>query len=124
MRHELEIRVPYLDNEIVQYANSLSTTFKLKKGKKWLLKEILDVKGGKIYTQRRKEGFGVPIGKWLREPVGKELIALLQDKQARLAQYIPAPNIHQIVNQHLAQKQDYSSELFAMLLLEMWLRDF
>jgi asparagine synthase (glutamine-hydrolysing) len=116
--------VPYLDNEIVQYANSLSLGFKLKKGKKWLLKEILDTKGGKIYTQRRKEGFGVPIGKWLREPVGKDLIALLQDKQARLAQYIPTHTLQKIVNMHLTQKQDYSSELFAMLLLEMWLRDF
>jgi asparagine synthase (glutamine-hydrolysing) len=123
MQHELEIRVPYLDNEIVKYANSLSWEYRLKKGKKWLLKEQLEARAGKVYTQRRKEGFGMPIGKWLRETVGKDFIAVLQSKDCILKNYIDTNWLHNLMKQHLAQKQDYSSELWAILLLEMWLQE-
>jgi len=122
MHHELEIRVPYLDNVLLQYANSLSLSYKLQHGKKWLLKRLLEARAGKVYTQRRKEGFGIPVGKWLREKEGQPYIALLLDKKNYLQDYMPYKNIEHLVKKHIAQQQDYSSVLWAMLLLEMWLQ--
>lgn len=124
MWHELEIRVPYLAPQVVGYAQDLSLPYKLKYGKKWILKQLLTDLGGKVYTQRRKEGFGMPIGKWLREPVGKDFIELLQRPDSALSEYLPTSHIQGIVKQHLAQREDYSTELWALLFLELWLKEF
>ncbi|TAD90236.1 MAG: hypothetical protein EAY75_04605 [Bacteroidetes bacterium] len=122
MLHALEVRVPYLDAEVVNYAQNIPLAYQLKHGKKWILKKILSDLGGKVYTTRRKEGFGVPIGAWLRAPVGKVYVDILQNPKSILSHYLPARYIQTLVKQHLSYQTDATAELWALLVLEMWLQ--
>ena len=68
MMHSLEVRAVFLDNDIVDFAMRLPREFKFRDGRrKWLLKEALDGVLPKDLIERRKKGFGIPVGAWLRE---------------------------------------------------------
>jgi asparagine synthase (glutamine-hydrolysing) len=123
MRHSVEVRVPYLDNEIVDLAHQFSPQYLLKKGRKWLLAELLSQKGGRVYTQRSKEGFGIPFGQWIRYPQHQYWVDYLQRTDLMLYQYISASVVKSMLQQHLQQKQDFTSEIWAILLLAIWLEE-
>jgi asparagine synthase (glutamine-hydrolysing) len=121
MAHSVELRVPYLDNELVTFAQNFPWEFHLKYGKKWLLKALLDQKGGQKFTQRSKEGFGMPIGLWLRQKNAKELISNTLQENNLIFQYLNYSTVKQMFTLHLQQKQDFSSELWALIVLHYWL---
>jgi asparagine synthase (glutamine-hydrolysing) len=123
MQAGVEVRLPYLDAEIVQLVGSLGGNFRMQHGKKWLLKRILSENGGKKYTGRKKEGLGFPFGKWLLEPNGGHLIELLQNKWKIIYQFVDYQAVMKILNIHRSGKTDYSSELWAVTFLAGWLED-
>jgi len=120
MRSSIEARVPYLDAELIAFADSLSPEALLKHGKKWILKRILDKRGGQQFTERVKEGFGMPFGDWIREE--KNLIQELSEKDNILFRYVDYAKVNQLLNLHLQSKKDYSSELWSLLVLAFWLK--
>lgn len=76
MQFSLETRVPYLDHRIVEFALNLSPHLKYKKGiSKYILKEILYNHIPKKLFERPKQGFSIPLNKWLRN----ELRYLIED---------------------------------------------
>ncbi|MBL0048311.1 MAG: asparagine synthase (glutamine-hydrolyzing) [Bacteroidetes bacterium] len=76
MRYSLETRVPYLDHRIVEFALNLSPNLKHKNGvSKYLLKEILFQYVPESYFNRPKQGFAIPLEKWLKN----ELSFLIHD---------------------------------------------
>ena len=125
MRHGLELRVPFLDNDHVTQTMQqvLSADYLLKQGKKWLLKEILNRYQGQMYTQRKKEGFGMPFGYWLRKNPDHELIQKLQQVDWILYNFVNYPQIQPLVRYHLTGRDDYSQELWALLALGYWLEE-
>lgn len=74
----LEVRAPFLDNDLVEFARRLPHRYKLRHGRrKYLLKRALDGVLPAQILHRRKQGFGVPIGAWLRDwPKEDEALAL------------------------------------------------
>ena len=66
MRHGLEVRTPYLDQDLTAYLRQITAAELLRHGAKWVLRAVLDARGGQAFTQRAKEGFGLPLGRWLR----------------------------------------------------------
>src|SRR5205814_6403642 len=67
MAHSIESRVPLLDNEVIRYASSLPASLKIKNGRrKHILKEVAASLLPPEIINRRKQGFGVPIGAWFR----------------------------------------------------------
>ena len=121
MAHALEMRMPYLDQDVVSFANSLPAVLRLQHGRKWLLRRLLDSKGGKIYTQRPKEGFGLPFGSWLRDPKMPLVRRYLEVPEALLYRYVPHRQIMTLLRQHRRGTHDYSQELWSALTLSAWL---
>lgn len=121
MVHGLEMRMPYLDQEVVSFANSLPAVLRLQHGRKWLLRRLLDSKGGKAYTQRRKEGFGLPLGGWLRDGKMPLIRRYLEAPDAVLYRYVPHEQIMALLQQHRRGTHDYSQELWSVLTLSAWL---
>ena len=75
MAHSIESRVPLLDNEVIGFASSLPAAFKIKNGRrKHILKEVAATLLPRDVIDRRKQGFGVPIGVWFRGSL-RELFA-------------------------------------------------
>lgn len=68
MLHSLEVRAPFLDVELVDFARRLPSTLKLRAGQtKWLLKEVAASLLPDGIVHRRKQGFALPVGRWLAE---------------------------------------------------------
>ncbi len=126
MRHSVEARVPFLDEKVVQFVQNIPKKAFLENPPKWLLKEILNKKNGKIYTQRTKQGFGMPFGEWIKmEKWQHLLVPLLEENSsanAILNEFVSVKKIKEIVTQHLNNEQDNGREIWALLVLVHWLK--
>ncbi len=121
MQSSVEVRLPFLDQNIIYYTQNLSGNYILKHGKKWLLKKVLTNKGGDIFTKRKKEGLGIPFGNWLFEKPGKEILSTLQNPTSKVFEFVSFQNIQNIIKAHQLKKIDYTSEIYAIATLAVWL---
>jgi len=124
MKHTLEVRVPYLDDDLVNFVTQIPSQMLLKHGKKWILKRLLEQKGGEIYTHRKKEGFGIPFGQWLRNPKNNFLWDFVGNPQNPIFEYVPKDRFEVLLQKHLARQEDYTQELFALCALGWWLEKY
>jgi asparagine synthase (glutamine-hydrolysing) len=125
MAHGLEIRVPFLDNEVVELANTLPDNQRIRgRSRKWLLKEAFrDLIPAEVF-QRFKRGFGVPVSRWLRRELRDYYVALVLSRQARVSRFLQMRTVETCFRDHLRGAHDYSGLLWKCLVLEIWLRHF
>lgn len=121
MAHSLELRVPYLDAPLARYIQSLPAVFRLQRGKKWILKQLLNRYGGQPFAHRAKEGFGLPFGHWLRRESLPVIHQYLDDPQQSIYQFIPPEKAQHLLKMHRSGRHDYSAEIWSLLLLSAWL---
>jgi asparagine synthase (glutamine-hydrolysing) len=125
MANSLEARSPFLDHHVIEFAASLPERYKLRGlTTKYLLKRIL----GKLLPaenlNRRKMGFGVPIGHWFRgrlQPFLRE--TLLAEASLNRGLFRPA-EVRRLVELHTRGERDYSPQLWTLLMLELWFQRF
>ena len=122
MKNSLEFRMPYLDADFTNFIYQLPSTLLIKKGKKWFLKSILQKYRGKAFVDRPKEGFGLPTGKWLHEGHFRPFLKVLNDPESVLFRYIEQTRVQQLISQHLRKKEDYSLEIWSIVILAHWLQ--
>lgn len=120
MLHALEVRSPFMDHELVQFASTLTTAQLLKGGPKHMLREAFaDMLPAWVF-KRKKMGFAVPIGEWFR----KELRPMLRDslfaKNSFASSHFNMAVVNRLVEEHETQKVDHSQRLYALLMLELW----
>jgi len=122
MRQSLEIRTPYLENNISAYLSGLDSEIIFRGGSKWILKEILEAQNGQAFLRRSKEGFGLPLGNWLRNPQNHYLFTELQNPQHLLFEFINFIQTQKLLQSHWRQRQDFSTEIWALIVLAKWLQ--
>ena len=116
MANSLEVRVPFLDNDLAEYVISLPSIYKIiGKEKKYLLKQAFNgiVPDKILYGQKR--GFGVPFSYWLRSSM-KDLI---RDEVS--SSNIYTNKVIKMINEHILGKRDHGFILWKILNLSMWL---
>ena len=121
MAHSIESRVPLLDNEVMALAASLPAAMKIKNGRrKHVLKEVAATLLPREILDRRKQGFGVPLGVWFRGNL-RELFAdtLLSPASLQRGYFQPA-FVRQIVDEHLSGKRDHTLRLWQLVVFERW----
>lgn len=125
MAVSLEARSPFLDHHVIEFAASLPEKFKLRGlTTKYLLKKVLRKLLPSENLDRRKMGFGVPIGHWFRgkmQPFLREVV--LSEKASKRGLFKPEI-VRQLVDQHTEGKRDYSHQLWTLLMLELWFQRF
>ena len=125
MAVSLEARSPFLDHHVIEFAASLPQNLKLRRlTTKYLLKKVLRKLLPSENLNRRKMGFGVPIGHWFRgkmQPFLREVI--LSDKALRRGMFKPE-TVRQLVELHTRGERDYSHQLWTLLMLELWFNRF
>lgn len=67
MRHSIEVRVPFLDLDLVSFVNSINRRYKVHGGSKWILKNHLAELLSKDFVARRKRGFDFPLNAWMKD---------------------------------------------------------
>jgi asparagine synthase (glutamine-hydrolysing) len=125
MAVSLEARSPFLDHRVMEFAASLPATFKLKGlTTKYLLKRAL---GGLVPEEnltRSKMGFGVPISHWLRNELKGFLEENILSDKANSRGYFKPEAVRHLVDQHARGRRDYSHQLWTLLMLELWHKEF
>jgi asparagine synthase (glutamine-hydrolysing) len=125
MAHSLEIRVPFLDNEVVAFANTLPDNQRIRgRCRKWLLKEAFqDLVPAEVF-RRFKRGFGVPVGRWLRGELRDYYVDLVLSDTSRVHRFVQMRTVESCFRDHARGTHDYSGLLWKCLVFEVWLRHF
>ncbi|HEX5884598.1 MAG TPA: asparagine synthase (glutamine-hydrolyzing), partial [Pyrinomonadaceae bacterium] len=125
MAVSLEARSPFLDHHVIEFAASLPQKLKLRGlTSKYLLKKVLKKLLPSENLNRRKMGFGVPIGHWFRgkmQPFLREIV--LSEKALNRGLFKPEA-VRQLVELHARGERDYSHQLWTLLMLELWFNRF
>jgi asparagine synthase (glutamine-hydrolysing) len=125
MAHGLEVRVPLLDHELVEYVASIPSRYKLQNGEgKYILKKALRNILPSQILDRRKMGFLVPLDKWFREELKGMFEERVLSKDAFIGEFFNSNTVRQWWTQHQRGDRDYSRQLWAILVLECWGRKF
>jgi asparagine synthase (glutamine-hydrolysing) len=124
MAHGLEVRVPYLDKEIVEYVEGLSANFKVRNGsQKWLHRKICQTLLPRTFLGRRKRGFAVNIvDDWFRSSVSGRMEEILLDKESQIYQYLCPSAVQRLFKQHNSGRNNHHKMLFSLVVLEELLR--
>jgi asparagine synthase (glutamine-hydrolysing) len=122
MAASLEVRAPFLDQEVIELAWSLPDQTKLSWGRrKWLLKHIAAKLVPPEVIYRPKMGFSMPLDGWFRGKLGVVLEGLLEDSMAVQEGWIRREPVRQCLHAH-RQGQDHTTRLWLVLWLELWFR--
>jgi asparagine synthase (glutamine-hydrolysing) len=123
MAHGLEVRPPILDNEMVDWAFALPSSLKLRAGRtKYLLKLAAAGRLPAQIIERPKKGFGIPLRAWLRGPLRDRITRALGDSSLWEAGLLDRDAFRHWASLNAARKGDYSKPLWALLVLDEWVR--
>ncbi len=122
MAHSLEVRVPYLDNEVADLVLALPGCYKqtMRRDKivlRRVASELLPAAG----ALRRKRGFEVPIGAWLRGPLQPKMREWLAESSLARHGVLKPREVAHLVDDHLGGVRDNGRRLWALLVLTRWL---
>lgn len=124
MAHGLELRVPFIDKDIVEYVERLPATFKVRNGsQKWLHRQVCGSYLPHSVMKRRKRGFAVNVvDDWFRDTIKDKMTSTLLDSESKIYRYLrPAP-VRELFERHASGRQDNHKILFSLALFEEWLR--
>jgi asparagine synthase (glutamine-hydrolysing) len=125
MANGLEARSPFLDHEVMEFAARLPVEIKFRGGRlKSLLKRAFADLLPPENVNRRKMGFGVPVGRWFRGPLRDLLCDALLSPRSLGRGYFREPEVRRLVGEHLERRADHSFQLWNLLMLELWHREF
>lgn len=124
MAHSLEARVPYLDKEIVEYAERLPARFKVRNGgRKWAHRQVCRELLPAEVLKRKKRGFASNVvDDWFRSSVNAGMNETFMDSQSLMYRYLQPSAVQRLFQQHQAGQNDHHKILFSLMVFEQWLR--
>ena len=125
MSHGLEARSPFLDHELMEFAASIPASLKVRGSeKKWILREALRGWLPDEILDRPKQGFSVPLSGWLRGDLRSWSREVLLDRETLDRGYFSRDVIASLLDRHAAGRDDDAKRIWALLMLELWHREF
>ena len=123
MANSLEVRVPFLDHRMVEFAATVPFPLKYARGtSKRVLKHALRRRMPRAVMRQRKRGFAIPIHRWFREDLRGHFEETVFGGDARCGSLLNATAIRGLYDTHLSGKDNYGHHLWALLMFEHWLR--
>jgi Asparagine synthase (glutamine-hydrolyzing) len=122
MAHSLEVRVPYLDREVVEYAECLKASFKVRRGHgKWLHREVCRSYLPAKILNRKKRGFAVNVvDHWLKESLGSKF-SFREGSDSPLDKYFHRESLKKLQQQHSSGEKDNHKLIFSLMVFEQFL---
>jgi asparagine synthase (glutamine-hydrolysing) len=121
MAVSLEARVPLLDHHVVEFAMSLPSSLKIRNGSgKWILRQAIAPIVPAGVLERPKQGFAVPVRRWLRRELRHRVTRLLRP-QSHIYEFVDAAAVERIATEHHLRRRDHSLLLWRLLVLDLWL---
>jgi asparagine synthase (glutamine-hydrolysing) len=121
----LEVRCPFLDTRLVEWAVQLPDRMKIRGGQlKYVLKRAFkDMLPEEVLT-RGKMGFGVPLGHWMRHDLRDFSHDLLLGSSSKIQGFVQPARVQGLLREHQEGLQDHGQKIWVLLSLEVWLRNF
>ncbi|HXQ73135.1 MAG TPA: asparagine synthase (glutamine-hydrolyzing) [Pyrinomonadaceae bacterium] len=125
MAANLEVRVPFLNREMIEMAARMPPRLKLHGlTRKYVLKRALENVLPKDVVWRRKAGFGAPIRSWLRGPLRPLVNDLLSEESVRRRGLFRPTEVKRVIDANFSGREDYNLQVFQLLGLELWHQQF
>ena len=126
MATSLEVRVPMLDHEFVEWVAGLPVDWKFRTGtRKFILKKLAERLGiPPALLHRRKQGFQLPLVDWMRDNTKNQILRLLLEPRTLQRGYFKQEAVRALVDEHLRGRRNRSGMLWRLLILELWYRNF
>lgn len=126
MATSLEVRVPMLDHEFLEWVAALPVEWKFQvRTPKYILKKLaarLGIPHELLY--RRKQGFQMPLVEWMRNEMKDQFLRVLVEPQTLQRGYLRPEAVHSLVDEHVRGRRNRSGLLWRILVLELWHRNF
>jgi len=124
MAHSLEVRCPLVDQELMVFAASLPGRVKMRGLKtKVILREVAKPLLPPEILGRRKQGFGLPIDRWMREELAPLSRDVLLDQTARQRGILDPNAVETLLRRH-QRGEPRGDQIWALMILELWYREF
>ncbi len=125
MAASLEVRSPLLDHKVIEFAATVPPDLKFRGGvSKYLLKRHLEGRVPASVIHRRKQGFEIPLARWLRGNLRGMAEDLLLSPRAMGRGYLRPEAVRDLWGSHQRGLRDHSAQLWALMVLELWHRTF
>ena len=123
MAHSLEVRPPFLDHRIVEFAATLPPSLKIQGSRqKIILKQLMKNRLPEMILRRKKTGFDIPAHEWLRGPLRGLLLETIEGGLAEYGSFFRAGRIRELVRLHLERRVNIGYHLWGLLLLFLWMK--
>jgi asparagine synthase (glutamine-hydrolysing) len=124
MAHGLELRVPFIDKEIVEYVERLPANLKVRNGsRKWLHRQVCRTFLPESILKRPKRGFASNVvDNWFTDTFENKMAGSLLDSGSRIYQYLRPQAVRELFEQHSTGRHDNHKVLFSLVVFEEWLR--
>ena len=123
MAHAVEVRPPFLDHRIVEFAATLPDTLKMRGSRqKFVLKELMKDKLPASILQRKKVGFDIPAHQWLRGSLRSLMQDTLQEGLSEHADLFRADTIERLMHLHLDRRANLGYHLWGLMILFLWMK--
>jgi asparagine synthase (glutamine-hydrolysing) len=126
MATSLEVRVPMLDHEFVEWVAGLPVEWKFQAGtRKFILKRLAERLGvPPALLHRRKQGFQLPLVDWMRNSMKDQFLRVLLEPRTLQRGYFKPEAVRALIEEHTRGRRNRSGILWRMLVLELWHRNF
>jgi len=122
MASSLEVRSPLLDHRVVEYMSQINKKQKYTQfNNKILLRELAQRYLPQNILHRPKQGFAIPLGSWLQRELKPMLNEVLAPTRLRRRGLFEPTHVEKMLADHQGSRRDYSQQLWAILVLELWL---
>jgi asparagine synthase (glutamine-hydrolysing) len=121
MAHSLEVRPPFLDHRLVEFAAQLPEEFKIRGSSlKFILRELMHDKLPASVLTRKKEGFDIPAHGWLRGPLKALLLDTITPAAAQSLGIFEWFYLNKVLTDHIERRANYGYHLWGLLTLFLW----
>ena len=121
MAHSLEVRVPFLDHQLIEFLATVPPRLKIKNlQKKYIHKKAVSKILPKEILQKKKKGFSLPLGSWFRKELRGFVQEVLTQEGIEKTGLFNQKYINQILQEHLSYKADHESKIIALLVFIIW----
>jgi asparagine synthase (glutamine-hydrolysing) len=125
MAHSLEVRVPYLDHELVEFVFSLPPNLRLNNFKtKYILKKAVKKLLPQKIINRKKKGFGIPVAFWLKGGLRHLISDVFKKGALEKEEMFNYKYIENLLQQHFANKIDNRKKIWTILMFELWFQEY
>lgn len=125
MAASLEGRVPFLDVEFMEYVASIPSSLKAHNlTTKYIFKEAMRPLLPSAIIDRRKHGFGVPVGEWFKKELKTYATEVFQDSRTQQRGFFNSGYVMSLLDKHQEGLQDFSPQLWTLLMFELWCREY